>query len=343
MRVFVLTFVLAAVGTAGWAQPPSGQPYRSEEVTFSNGPVTLAGTLTVPDGRGPFRAVIMLTGSGAQNRDEELFGFRIFGEIADHLSRHGIAVLRYDDRGVGGSTGRLATSTMADSTGDALAGVALLAGRPEIDRTRIGVFGHSEGAEIAARAATQSADVAFLVLMGPPAVPGEVILARQQADGARALGATPEQIAVEQAAFHAVVAALRSNAGSDALRAALRDMVAAQFDARSDAARALLGDRDAFVASVIPAAMAQLGAPAMRNIIDSDPGPVLAAVACPTLALFGGKDTQGAEAASRRRESTRTPTICSSRPTPDKSPSTQRCPRRSSRACWTTSRSGCWR
>ena len=128
-------------------------PYRIEDVTFANGAVTLAGTLTTPQGKGPFRALVMVTGSGVQNRDEELFGFKIFATIADHLTRNGVAVLRYDDRGIGGSTGNTGASTTADFAGDALAGLALLAGRPEIDRTRIGIWGHSEGATVAALAA----------------------------------------------------------------------------------------------------------------------------------------------------------------------------------------------
>jgi polyisoprenoid-binding protein YceI len=94
------TFSLALVDAA--AAAAASVPYRSEDVTFANGSVTLAGTLTMPQGNGPFRALVMLTGTGAQNRDEELFGFKIFATIADHLTRHGIAVLRYDDRGIGG-------------------------------------------------------------------------------------------------------------------------------------------------------------------------------------------------------------------------------------------------
>ena len=272
--------------------PATAALYRSEDVTFANGSVTLAGTVTTPQGKGPFRALVMVTGSGAQNRDEELFGFKIFATIADHLTRHGVAVLRYDDRGIGGSTGNIGASTTADFAGDALAGVALLAGRPEIDRTRIGIWGHSEGATVAALAAARSSDVAFIVLMAPPAIPGEALLARQQADLARALGASPDEVAAGQAAFKKVVEAIRFDATSDVLQAAVRDLIAAQDDARSASARAELGERGAFVDKMLPVGMSQLGSRWMRDLIVSDPESTLTMVRCPVLAVFGGKDVQ---------------------------------------------------
>ena len=111
----------------------------------------------------------MITGSGAQNRDEEIFGFRPFWVIADHLTRHGIAVLRCDDRGVGGSTGSTSQSTSADFADDALAGVKYLQGRPEIDKTRVGLMGHSEGGLVAPMLAARAPDdIAFIVLMSGP-------------------------------------------------------------------------------------------------------------------------------------------------------------------------------
>ena len=137
-------------------QPPF--PYRSEEVRFTNtrDSVTLAGTLTLPDGPGPFPAVALVTGSGAQNRDEEIYGHKLFAVIADHLTRHGIAVLRYDDRGVGQSSGNFSAGTSEDFTRDALAAVDFLTTRTEIARNRIGLIGHSEGGMIVFMAAAQN-------------------------------------------------------------------------------------------------------------------------------------------------------------------------------------------
>src|SRR5690606_24771418 len=121
--------------------------------------------LTLPSNAGPHPAVVLISGSGAQNRDEEVFGHRPFLVLADHLTRHGIAVLRYDDRGTGRSTGNFAIATSRDFAADAAAAVAYLTSRPEIDRDRIGLIGHSEGALVAPMVATRSSDVAFIVLL----------------------------------------------------------------------------------------------------------------------------------------------------------------------------------
>jgi uncharacterized protein len=128
-------------------EPRPPFPYRAEEVTYPGQGVDIAGTLTVPVGAGPFAALMLVTGSGAQNRDEELFGHKPFPLLADTLTRAGYAVLRVDDRGVGGTSGELATSTYDELGGDVVAGVEFLRGRrPEIDPARIGLLGHSEGA-----------------------------------------------------------------------------------------------------------------------------------------------------------------------------------------------------
>ena len=161
--------------------PKKPYPYLEEEVTLENKPagVKLAGTLTLPKGKGPFPAVVLITGSGPQDRDESLLGHRPFLVLADHLTRNGIAVLRCDDRGVGGSTGNTSTSTTADFADDALVGVAFLKARPEIDGKKIGLIGHSEGGVAAPIAATKSTDVAFIVLLAGTGLPGEEILYRQ--------------------------------------------------------------------------------------------------------------------------------------------------------------------
>src|SRR5262249_10273198 len=146
-------------------------------------------TLTLPEGRGPFTGVLLITGSGAQNRDEEVFGHKPFLVIADHLARADVAVLRVDDRGIGGSTGDDASSTTADLAGDAPAGVRFLVSQPEIAKDRIGLLGHSEGGLIAALAASRSREVAFVVLLGASGVPGHDLLLDQVEAMARAGGA----------------------------------------------------------------------------------------------------------------------------------------------------------
>ena len=115
--------------------------------------MTLAGTLTIPEGAGPFPAAVLITGSGAQDRDETLLGHKPFAVLADHLTRRGVAVLRFDNRGVGGSTGDFASSTSADFATDASAAVSFLRTRVDIDRDAVGLVGHSEGGMVAPIAA----------------------------------------------------------------------------------------------------------------------------------------------------------------------------------------------
>ena len=155
------TFSLTRGGEPAEEMPPEPVPYREEEVTFGNGELKFAGTLTLtlPESSGPYPAVVMITGSGPQDRDEEVAGFKVFRVIADHFTRHGIAVLRYDDRGVGGSDGDVMESTSHDFAGDAVAAIGMLKSRSDISGGRIGLVGHSEGGIVAPIAAVRSDDV----------------------------------------------------------------------------------------------------------------------------------------------------------------------------------------
>ena len=182
MRSIVILGILMSVAPLASA---AASTHREEEVTFSSGTITLAGTLSIPAGSGPFPAVVLLTGSGPQDRDSEVLGFRPFKVIADHLTGRGIAVLRFDDRGVGGSSGSIVNSTTEEFADDALAAIRVLRQREEIGRSPIGLIGHSEGAIVAAIAASKSADVAFIVWMAGSSVAGEQILQTQAAGLAR--------------------------------------------------------------------------------------------------------------------------------------------------------------
>ena len=165
---------------------------NEEEVAFTNGTVQLAGTLTWPKTEGPHPAVVLLTMGGPQTRDAESSGFKIFKVLANHLTQNGIAVLRYDDRGVGESTGSLDESTITDFATDAQAAVALLKQRPEINPLQIGLLGHSQGGIVAPLAASESGDIAFVVLMGAPMVPGAQMAFATQARLLQSRGATAE-------------------------------------------------------------------------------------------------------------------------------------------------------
>src|SRR5215471_1627494 len=161
--------------------PTKPYPYREEEVTYDNKVqnVTLAATFTIPQGTGPFPAVLLITGSGPQDRDETLLGHKPFLILSDYLTGHGIAVLRADDRGTGKSTGVFSTATSADFATDVEAGVAYLKTRSEVNPQKIGLVGHSEGAMIAPMVAARDNNVAFIVMMAGTAVPGDQVLVAQ--------------------------------------------------------------------------------------------------------------------------------------------------------------------
>ena len=154
--------------------------FRREEVVFSNGEIVLAGELTQPEGDGPHPAVVLISGSGAQDRDSNVFGFRMFAALADHLADSGVASLRFDDRGVGGSTGDNLQAAIQDRADDVKAAVDLLRSRNDLDADSIGLVGHSEGAAVAPLVANRTDGVAFVVLLAAPAVPADEILRGQQ-------------------------------------------------------------------------------------------------------------------------------------------------------------------
>jgi uncharacterized protein len=281
-----LPMVLARVSEAPKVlrpqEPRPPFPYRVEDVTFQNaeGGVRLAGTLTLPESPRPLPAVVLITGSGPQDRDEALFGHRPFWIIADSLSRQGYAVLRYDDRGVGASTGTFSSATSLDFMADALAGVAYLKGRREIDRQRIGLLGHSEGALIAALGAGRDSDVAFIVLLAPPMLPIDQILLNQEAAITRAHGESEGSIASKRASSERILALAKAAPDAAAFKTAVASVLAA--DATLDAAARAAMEQEA----------KSLASTWMRWLLVHDVARDLARVRCPVLALIGEKDLQ---------------------------------------------------
>ncbi len=270
-------------------EPKPPFPYTAEEVHYTNNGIQLAGTLTLPPGDGPFPAVLLLTGSGAQNRDEEIFGHKPFLVLADHLTRAGIAVLRMDDRGVGGSTGSVAQSTTADFADDALAGVQFLKAHPHIAPGRIGLLGHSEGGIIAPLAATRSRDVAFVVLLAGTGVPGSQVILDQGARIARAEGAPEERIRQRREGQKKVFELMLTEKDPAALRTKLRDLLRAQLALLPEAERKALGDNlDLAVDRQVELALT----PWFRYFLAYDPRPALTQLKIPVLALNGEKDLQ---------------------------------------------------
>jgi pimeloyl-ACP methyl ester carboxylesterase len=270
--------------------PKPPYPYKIEELTYRNerAGITLAGTLTIPEGRGPFPAVILISGSGAQDRDETIFRHKPFLVLADTLSRRGVAVLRVDDRGVGGSSGGTATSTSEDFAGDVVAGIAVLKSRPEINGGKIGLIGHSEGGLIAPIVAARSRDVAFIVLMAGTGLPGEEIMVLQGRLIGKVMGGTDKDLDKQDAMRKRLFTIMKTETDSGKAKAAMQTELKKLVEELSPDERKALGDNNAFVDTQIK----MLESPWFRFFLSFDPRPTLAKVQCPVLALNGEKDLQ---------------------------------------------------
>lgn len=271
---------------------PDDRPYTSEEVTVVSGNVILAGTLTIPDGVPPYPAVVLITGSGPQTRDEDVAGFPVFGVIADHLAQEGIVVLRLDDRGVGGSSGDLRESTSDHFAGDALSAVRFLEQRPEVDSDRIGLLGHSEGGIVAPLAAARSEDVSFLVLLAPPAVSGEEILLLQSELIMRAGGASDEMIDRQRRTQELIIRAVKTNDGWDDVEAILEEQMRESLESMTPEQRRSVTDEDEFVNTRVRASLENLRSRWFEYFIHHDPAETLRSVRVPVLGLYGELDLQ---------------------------------------------------
>ena len=283
------TFHLArGMGTVVALEP--AVPYAREEVSYKNGDAVIAGTLTHPKTRGPFPAALLITGSGSQDRDETVLGFKPFKLIADRLSRDGVAVLRVDDRGIGGSTGDPKKATSVDLAGDVRAGVAYLAGRPDIDHRRIGLIGHSEGGILAPMVAADSKTIAFIVLMAGLGVKGDTLLLVQSALIMRANGASDSAIAANQELQRLGFSAARTGRNWETVRVGVLETVRRQLTSGDPLQTGV--DVDEFARTRADAQVALMKSPWMRFFIDYDPIPTLMRVTCPVLAMFAAQDLQ---------------------------------------------------
>jgi pimeloyl-ACP methyl ester carboxylesterase len=257
-------------------------PYVEEDVAFAGGAdgIKLAGTLTLPKGAGPFPAALLIAGSGPQDRDESLANHRPFLLIADALTRKGIAVLRYDKRGVGQSTGNPDTATTLDLAADAQAALAFLKSRKEIDGSKIGLIGHSEGAIIAPYLAGHAKDVKWVVLLAAPATNGEQTLLNQSELIGRAGGLSEDQLDASLGFDQAAYALVRKEKDPNVLAEKLVGLVK---ESGLDAA---------LPPAALETQLRMLASPWFRFFLDYDPLPNLKGVTCPVLALYGQKDLQ---------------------------------------------------
>ncbi|MDE2690074.1 MAG: alpha/beta fold hydrolase [Acidobacteriota bacterium] len=271
-------------------EPEPPFPYDAEEVEYTARDVKIAGTLTLPPGDEEVPAALLISGSGALNRDLELAGHKPFLVLADHLTRLGIAVLRVDDRGIGGSTGSTWQSTSRDKANDVLFGVRFLRGHDRIDPERVGLIGISEGGLVAPLALNrvEPGTIAYAVLLAGPGVPGGDLLRQQLRRIAAADGAPAEMIEELAALQDKGLQIIASDMPRAEAEAALRQVAEEQMAASPETAQ--LSGED--LETALSAAVETNLSPWFRFFIRYDPQPALGGLAVPTLALFGGKDTQ---------------------------------------------------
>lgn len=257
-------------------------PYASQEVRFAGAgaDVQLAGSLFTPKGAGPWPAVVLVHGSGPQNRDEEVLGHKIFLVLADHLARQGIAVLRYDKRGIGNSTGNYKSATTLDFADDAQAAAAFLRTRPGIDGRHVGMVGHSEGGLIAPIVAARDPQLGFVVMMAGPGVRGELLMVEQLALSAESEGAKADLIDRQHKMHRTLFSTLLAE----------RDPAQANLKAKAILEQ---GERDGLTESGAAARMANaFSTPWFLAFLGLEPGTALQAMRQPVLALNGELDRQ---------------------------------------------------
>jgi pimeloyl-ACP methyl ester carboxylesterase len=284
LRSFPLTLTRAgAAKPAGPNRPQTPKapfPYQSADVTFKNekAGITLAGTYTVPADMGPFPAVVLLTGSGPEDRNETILGHQPFAVLADYLTRHGIAVLRFDDRGVGQSGGTQQGMTSADYATDAQAALAWLRAQPGIRKNQVGVLGHSEGGTAAIGTATQPNAPDFLVLLAAPGIAGDELIVQQSLALARLQITDPAQLAALEKQQRAMTQIIQKTADDTQARTQL----SALYNPTNNPA----------ATSALESQFAVMTSPFYRHLLADRPAQTLAKVHCPVLALGGSKDRQ---------------------------------------------------
>ena len=271
-------------------EPTKPYSYYSEDVKFENknDKITLAGTLTLPEKDGNFPVVVLISGSGPQNRDEEIMGHKPFLVLADHLTKNGIAVLRFDDRGTAESTGDFGTATSLDFATDVESAVKYLQTRKEINKNQIGLIGHSEGGIIAPIVAVESKDISFIVLLAGTGIRGDQLLLLQQELIGKALGVSEEELqktkSINKAAFDIVI----KSTNTEILKTELTNYLKQTLKDDPESIESAGMSDDDFIKLQVN----QLTSPWMQYFIKYNPAIILEKVKCPILALNGQKDLQ---------------------------------------------------
>ena len=271
-------------------EPIKPFPYYSEDITFENKKVgiNLAGTLTLPNKEGVFPVVILISGSGPQNRDEELLGHKPFLVLSDFLTKNGIAVLRYDDRGIAMSKGDFKTATSADFATDVESAIAYLKTRKEINKNKIGLIGHSEGGLIAPMVASKSKEVAFIILLAGTGIQGDSLLLLQKKLIEEASGINKEDIQKGQSSNRKVFDIVNKSTSLEQLNSDLTIYFKQILKDNPNTQKPAEMSDDDFVKLQVK----QIASPWMQYFIKYNPAAALEKVKCPVLAINGEKDLQ---------------------------------------------------
>ena len=271
-------------------EPKKPYPYDEEEISYRNQKdnIRIAGTLTVPRGGGPYPVVLLITGSGSQDRDETIAGHRPFLVLADHLTRNGIAVLRVDDRGVGGTDIGSLSATSENFAEDVLAGVNFLKQRKEIDPKMIGLIGHSEGGMIAPMVAARSNDVSFIVLLAGLGQRGEDVIYSQTELIHKAQGTHVDTIRHTISLLKRINSIVKTETDEKTIEQKIDEEIATYDRTLGDLQRQLFVP----AAGTVKAFMPMYKTAWYRYFIMFDPLPVLKNVKVPVLALNGELDLQ---------------------------------------------------
>lgn len=270
-------------------EPAKPYSYNSEDITFENKKeaVTLAGTFTFPKKKGAFPAVVLISGSGPQNRDEELLGHKPFLVLSDFLTKNGIAVLRFDDRGTADSKGNFSLATTENFANDVEAAINYLKTRKEVKKDKIGLIGHSEGGIIAPMIASKSKDVNFIVLLAGSGMRGAELLLLQQQLVKKASGTSDEDLEESQAFYRGLFEIITDVKSETEMRTAFDNYLKLSTQKMPESEKGGMSNAD-----FIRLMEKQLLSPWMHYFIKYDPAPALEKVTIPVLALIGENDLQ---------------------------------------------------
>lgn len=294
--------------------PVAPFPYKSEDIIYTNKDksITYGATITIPSGKGPFPAALLLTGSGQQNRDEEILGHKPFAVIADHLTKNGFIVLRVDDRGVGQTTGKRFISTTRDFANDAIVGLNYLKNRNEVNKNMVGLIGHSEGGMIAQILAAERKDISFVVMLSGPGEKTMKVM-NDQNEAMLLKSGMPKEFITSYMALYKNILNTVITSDSLSMKGNVKNVVNTWVEqTQPNAVVATTGIRDEnSKTNFIDQFVSQVGHPWFKYFLSYDPAPYIRKMSAKVLALNGSKDIQvisktnlqGIEAALKKSKS----------------------------------------